>query len=471
VVIHVLLRRMTELQRTQIGLLCALGFTKARVVAHYVYYAIAVAVAGGILGTLLGYWLGMVWTQMYNMFFRFPALRTQFSAAVVLQAFLLNTAMCTVGAAKSAWRVLRIEPAVAIRPQAPAAARSIHEGPLAWLWGRLPLLWRITVRNAARAWHRSFFTLAGVAISVVILVIGTAMADWMDFIINYQFGLVDRSDIHVDFATERHRAAVFEVASAEGVRRAEGILQFGAELRNGVRKKTVLVLGLPAESRLYRVHDTEGRPVRLPPDGLVIPDRLARSLGVTKGATVFVDPYLRDKDERPAVVRAVVDQFVGLSVYTTREFLADLLEESKAVNGALIEAESAALAPLIGRLDDIPGVKAVTATGAILRGFEETTKDLMRLSTVILGLFAGIIAFAVIYNSSTVSIAEQERDLACMCSLGFERGAVYKLPVVIEPDTYAKVVLAVLVFQLVARWACRRRVHRIDIVRRLKTLE
>jgi putative ABC transport system permease protein len=316
------------------------------------------------------------------------------------------------------------------------------------------------------------FTVAGVAVSTVILVIGIAMKDWLDFIVDHQFGRVDRSDIHVDFVVERPRATVHEVAALEGVRRAEGILQFGAELRNGWRKKTVLVLGLPADSRLYRIYDTSGKRVALPTNGLVVPES-------------------------------------GLTVYATREFLTGFLGETGVVNGALVKAEPEVVHALAGTLDDMPGVQAVTTTGAILGGFEETVSEMMLISVLILSLFAGVIAFAVIYNSSAVSIAEQERDLACMCSLGFEREAVaqvatndimplglmgiivglplgilschglarlyetdiYKLPVVIEPDTYATVVALVLVFQFVARWVCRRRVYRIDIVRRLKTLE
>ncbi|MHC5035224.1 MAG: ABC transporter permease, partial [Planctomycetota bacterium] len=277
----------------------------------------------------------------------------------------------------------------------------------------------------------------------------------------------------------------------------------------GWRKKTVLVLGLPADSRLYRIYDTSGKRVALPTDGLVIPERVARALALTKGSSVLVDPYLRDKDEAAAVVRSVVDEYIGLTVYATREFLTGFLGETGVVNGALVRADPRAVPVLAGALDDMPGVQAVTTTGAILGGFEETFSEMMLVSVFILSLFAGVIAFAVIYNSSSVSIAEQERDLACMCSLGFEREAVaqvgtndimplgligiivglplgvlschglarlyetdiYKLPVVIEPDTYATVVALVLVFQFVARWVCRRRVYRIDIVRRLKTLE
>ena len=509
VVIHVLLRRMTELQRTQIGLLCALGFSKLRIVAHYVAYALAVALAGGIPGTVLGLLLARQWVEMYNVFFNFPSLRMRFAAPVVVYAFLLGGGMCVLGAARSAWRILQVQPAVAIRPQSPAAAHVVHLGALSGLYERLPLTWRLTIRNTLREWHRAFFTTAGVAVAVVILLVGFAVTDWMNFIIDFQFGRVDRSDLHVEFVTERSHAAVLDVASQQGVRTAEGVLQFGAELRNGWRKKTVLVMGLPPDSRIYHVYDTNGRLVAMPQDGLVVPRRVAKLLDLSRGSSLIMDPYVKDKHARPAVVRAVVEQYIGLTVYASADYLSAFLKDPGAVNGALVLTEPGRTEGLAAELDDLPGVRSSSETRDILGGFQETVSGLMTLTSVILTLFAGIIAFAVIYNSSAVSIAEQSRDLACMCSLGFERESVaqvgtsdimplgllgtavglplgmlacyglarlyetdlYTMPVIFEPGSVAMVVALVLVFQLVARWVCRRRVLRIDIVRTLKSRE
>ncbi len=331
----------------------------------------------------------------------------------------------------------------------------------------------------------------------------------MNFIIDFQFGRVDRSDLHVEFVTERSHAAVLDVASQQGVRTAEGVLQFGAELRNGWRKKTVLVMGLPPDSRIYHVYDTNGRLVAMPQDGLVVPRRVAKLLDLSRGSSLIMDPYVKDKHARPAVVRAVVEQYIGLTVYASADYLSAFLKDPGAVNGALVLTEPGRTEGLAAELDDLPGVRSSSETRDILGGFQETVSGLMTLTSVILTLFAGIIAFAVIYNSSAVSIAEQSRDLACMCSLGFERESVaqvgtsdimplgllgtavglplgmlacyglarlyetdlYTMPVIFEPGSVAMVVALVLVFQLVARWVCRRRVLRIDIVRTLKSRE
>jgi len=148
-VINVLMRRMTELQRTQIGLLCALGYSKLRVALHYTAYAVAIGALGAAGGLALGYLLASYLTNMYNMFFRFPSLRTQFRPAVLFFSFALSTGMCASGAARSSMRILRLEPALAIRPQAPGSSRSIHRSRLSALWSHVPLLWRITTHRTA----------------------------------------------------------------------------------------------------------------------------------------------------------------------------------------------------------------------------------------------------------------------------------------------------------------------------------
>ena len=508
-VINILIRRMTELQRTQIGLLCALGYSKARIALHYCTYAVAIGVLGAAVGTVIGFWLASAFTEMYNAFFRFPSLEARFRLDVVAAAFGLSAGVCAAGAVRSAWRVLKLQPALAIRPQAPSTGPPVHRSALAGLWAHVPLMWRIAIRTTLRSKGRAAFTIVGVAVSTVILILGMSSSDMFDYIIDYQFGKVDVADTHLDFRIERPLSAVHEVSKVQGVRRAEGIFQFGADVMNDWRKKTVLVMGLPADSRLYIVRDQHGRPVRLPDDGLIIPERLARIMALRRGDNLLLDPYLRDIDERPARVAAVVKQYLGLTVFATRDYLNQVMGQARTVNGALVLAHPGQLAAATDELNDVPAIIAITNTRAVLRGLQETTADMSRVSTGVLTMFAGIIAFAVVYNSASVTIAEQARDLACLRGLGYDSedvasigtnsimplgllGALlglplgnlmwhglarawetdlYRLPVVIRARTYIVAAGLVLVFQLIARWACRRRIYRLDIVRTLKSRE
>ncbi len=509
VVIHIIVHRLVEHQRTQIGLLCALGYGKLRVTMHYISYALIIALAGTLTGVLAGYLLAGRFVVIYNMFFRFPSLRVVFHPKAIVVAFTLSCGMCVIGAVRSAWSVLSIQPAVAIRPAPPAGRRTFHTGRLSSLWQRLPLLWRITLRNAIRARGRSAFCILGVAVSMMMLVVGSTTSDFFEWIINYQFGEVDASQIRVDFADERPEGAALEIAAQPGVARVEGILQIGGELRNGWRTKLVFILGLEPDSRLYRVYDLQGRSIPLPPDGLLMPDRMAKDLDIRCGDELILDPYIGDKDEYPVRVRAIVEQYMGLELYADRRYLAKALGEGPFLNGAILTTDTGTLDSVMDRLDDLPAVSAVSSSGKMLRDFKETVAELINVAVFIQTLASAIIAFAVIYNASAVSIAEQERDLACLCSLGYERDEVariatndtmplglvgvligiplaylaswgiaqafstelYKLPVIVNPLTYARSALLVLCFLLVARAVSRRRVFGINIVQRLKTRE
>ncbi len=509
VVVHVIVHRIVEMQRTQIGLLCALGYSKWQVVRHYAAYALGAGLAGVVPGTLVGLWFAQLLMIEYERWFQFPVLRVHFDPWPVLLAVGLGCGMCILGAVRSSWEVMKLEPAVAIRPQSPQKGRIVHFSAFRFLWERLPLTWRISVRNSLRARARSLFSIFGVAVSMVMLVMATQVTGWFDWIVDYQYRQVDRSDCRVELVAETSPAAALDVAGMPGVRRAEGIFQFGAELRNEWRTKDVAITGFPPDSRLYHVHDMEGRRVRMPPDGLLIPRRLADELNLRPGDVVMMDPYVRDKDERPTRVRGVVEEYLGLNVYADRRYLARTLGVGPTINGLMLQADEGALEPLVSRLSEMPNVSAVTTTRAMLENFVESVADLINVSVFLQTIAAAVIAFAVIYNTASVSISEQERDLACLCSLGYDRGDVariatndimplgligvivgaplaylatlglarafetdvFKLPAIFSPEHYFLAAAQALIFLLISRWVSRRRVHRIDIVRRLKTLE
>lgn len=508
-VIHIVVRRMVDQQRTQIGLICALGYGKLTVLWHYTCYALLIGIAGCIPGVLGGYWLAAKLTVMYNIFFRFPTLRVIFLPEQAVLAFLLSTGMCAIGALWSAWHVLGIQPAVAIRPQAPGKQTAVHKSLADRVLQRLPVTWRMVVRNALRNKARSLLTVVGVSTSTAILLLGLGGEGMFDRIVEHQFHKVDRSDMRVDFVTERPRAALHDVANAPGVLVAEPVLQFGAELSNGHRKKNVLVMGLRANSRLYYVYDKDRRRIPLPTEGLLIPERLSDALELPNGGELMMDPYLKDQDDAPVYVRGQTEEYLGLTVYGRLDYLARIIGDGSAINGALVDAEPGRATEAIAALDDMPAVTAVTSAKTVLAGFQETITDLQSAFNTVLGLFAGVIAFAVIYNAASININEQRRDLACLHSLGYERNDVarvatadimplgivgialglwlgwlailglsrayqtdiYSLPAYVEPAAMFATTAWILAFQFVSRAIVARRAKQIDIIRALKSME
>ena len=508
-IVHVIMGRITQQQRTQIGLLCALGYSKRQIVAHYVGYALLVALLGGALGIAIGQVLAGQMLRLYQAFFRFPSFRSRFYPDLCGTALLLSTVACVAGAVRSAARVARLQPAQAMRPSAPPSGRRILLERIEPLWNALSLEWRATLRNIARARSRTVVTVFGVMTATVILVLGLVATDFFDYMIDFQFNKVDRSDLHVDFAGERAPGALADIRRLDGVRQAEGVLQCGFELRNGWREKTVLVMGLSPHSQLHEVYDASGRRLAIPTDGLLIPDRLARVLDITQGSVVTAAPYVRGKKETTVSVRAVAEQYFGLTAYADRAHLSRLLGEADMINGALVTMDEGKLENVIDKLNDVPGVSGSMSSRRIMEAFIESARAVIAVTTLIIALFAGSIALAVIYNASTINISERERELATLraeglsaeqaarvgtddilllgalgIALGLPLGGLackglarlyetdlYKMPAVVFPRTYVLAVAFVIVFLLVSRYICKKRVAAIDIVRALKTRE
>src|SRR4029434_6878206 len=71
---HLTLSRLVALEREQIGLLKALGYSDATIVLHYVKFVTLVVLTGIVIGSVAGTWLGLWVTALLGDFFHFPFL-------------------------------------------------------------------------------------------------------------------------------------------------------------------------------------------------------------------------------------------------------------------------------------------------------------------------------------------------------------------------------------------------------------
>jgi len=144
-VLHVALTRALALQRTQIASLKALGYSNRTVAWHYVKWALSIAAVAAIVGVAVGAWVGSSIMGLYNEFFRFPTLAYYLSPTLALQAIAGALVIAAAGAYSAVRRAVRVPPAEAMRPEAPARyRRSIVEA--RWRPLRLSFATRMIVR-------------------------------------------------------------------------------------------------------------------------------------------------------------------------------------------------------------------------------------------------------------------------------------------------------------------------------------
>jgi putative ABC transport system permease protein len=93
--VNAVLSRMLALQREQIAILKAFGFTNRAIVAHYLKFACAIVAVGLVLGALGGVALGTKLVTMYELWFRFPNLQFRFDSAALVWAADLIAPCCS----------------------------------------------------------------------------------------------------------------------------------------------------------------------------------------------------------------------------------------------------------------------------------------------------------------------------------------------------------------------------------------
>src|SRR6185312_3470974 len=153
-ILNVALARALSLQRAQIAALKALGYANGELAWHYIKWALAIAGSGALAGVAAGTWLGSSMIGLYNEFFRFPALDFHLSVGVAVLSVIVSLVVAAVGAQSAVRRAVRIPPAEAMRPEAPARYR---RGVVERLWAhvRVTPATRMILRNLERQPMRS----------------------------------------------------------------------------------------------------------------------------------------------------------------------------------------------------------------------------------------------------------------------------------------------------------------------------
>jgi putative ABC transport system permease protein len=509
-ILLVLLNRMVRTERTQIGLMKAYGYSNWQVAWHYLQFALVLSALGCLgafgVGQYFAYWMIQIYVDLYQ----FPLLEARVYPAVLVIAMGIAIASGLLGAAMAAVRAARIHPAESMRPEAPRYAHSVWIERWTALWTRLTFVQKMIVRNISRNAFRAGLNAFGVMVSTGILIVGFFTIDALHYGLHFQFFELQRQDMKVSFQLERDKSTLHDMLRFDHVRRAEPVLEYPFEIRNGWRKKDVVIIGLARGTELQRLVTADGGVVEVGGNGLILEEYLAQQLGLRVGDTAVLKPLMgRVEKEREVVVARIVRQFLGIAAFMDIETLSRLLNEPFIMNAALLRTDQDKQEDVNRELRDVAGIASVNVRVEAYQSVLDTLAQSMKILNVVLVLFAGVIAFSVIYNVTAVSLAERQRELASLRVMGMTASEVgrimyyenfllgllghlagypfgllicrtliraydsdlYRLPFHVENRTFIIVAVLTLSFIGLANLAARHKILSLDLVEVLKERE
>ncbi|MBS0310769.1 MAG: ABC transporter permease, partial [Proteobacteria bacterium] len=123
--LNVVLSRLIALQREQIAILKAFGYSYAAIGMHYVKMVLLMALLGVAAGVALGTWFGQGLSHVYSeTTFRFPYLDYRLQPGTVLIALAVSALAAVSGTLVSVMRAVRLPPAEGMRPEMPTRYRT-----------------------------------------------------------------------------------------------------------------------------------------------------------------------------------------------------------------------------------------------------------------------------------------------------------------------------------------------------------
>lgn len=505
--VNMTLSRLITLEREQIGLLKAIGYSARAVAQHYVEFVILIAAAGILIGFAAGAWLGAGLAQMYARFFSFPYLVFTRDPQLYGLAALITLAAAIGGALYAVRSVLRLPPAVAMAPPTPAAYRERMGGLRRLL--RLRQTGVMVARHLMRWPFRTASSTLGVAMSVAILVASLWSFGSINRMIDITFFRTERHDAQIFFGAPLPQAATFAAAHLPGVMLAEPFRQVSVRISNRAVSKKLSITGRPQSPRLSRVLDPDLTPMPMPEAGLLLSEALADALRVRPGDLVTVEVL---EGRRPTVtlpVSGLSVGYVGLGAAMEIGALNRLMREGAMVSGVSLQIDRSASKAFYAVAKTAPKTELISVTTLTLDRFRQTLAENITVMVTVYMVLAGIIAIGVVYNFSRIALSEQGRELASLRVLGFtnaevsgvlfgELGTVvllaqplgwligtgiasamaaafssdlYRVPFVVQRNVYATASLVVCAAALISALAIRGRINTLDMIEVLKTRE
>ena len=409
----ILLTTMTRIiahQRTQIGILKAVGYTNKSIIFHYVSYGFWLVLAGAILGLILGpLTLPNLFYPSMSATYIMPEWKPAWSMNFIYVAIIMVVMSLLVS--YFAVRSISSEnPADTIRPKAPKISSTGFVEKFGF-WNKLSFNVRWNYRDAKRNKFRALMTIVGVMGCAALLVSAFGMYDGMHDLKEWEYSQINHYDSKLIVNDNATISSIDNIAEeVNGDKLMEGAI----EIESATAKKSGSLLVLN-DTNLVTPTDYDRNEVKIANDEVSISQKMADMLGVGIGDTVKWHIIGSDKWVNTTIDKIHADP-ISQGFIMSSDKLVDL--DLNYTPTSIVTSE---------HVDkNYSDIKAVNSMNDMTSSWDEMTESMMLLVYILI-FFACLLAVVVLYNWGLLSFTEIEREIATLKVLGFKTSALRRL--------------------------------------------
>lgn len=419
------MNRMVEEQRTQIGVLKALGYAPAAIGSKFVIYAGSAALAGALIGYfILAKIIAQCIWQGYNILYNLGDIleyQPVWYLAVISIFIALSTSIGT--AVLTVKYELTDVAANLIRPKAPKGGKRIFLERITPLWSRMKFLSKVSWRNIIRYKKRFVMMIVGIGGCTALVLTGYGIGDSIKGIAELQFENIQVYDMAVSMDDGVTASDIENIRSNEEYVDVSFIKEMAVDATFGDKVKSVNAVTPENHEELMKFlvlrTPEELTPIEYPTgDEAVITQGVAEAIGINAGDVV----RLTDSDMNclEIKIKAVCENHFMNFIYLPENiYVKDMTNVEVPYNSVWINVaeglDSNEAGARIASQDHMLNVSVIESLEERVGGM----LDGMNFIVLVVIVAAGGLAFIVLYNLTNINITERVREIATIKVLGF----------------------------------------------------
>ena len=402
--------RVTASQRTQIGTMKALGFSKATITMHYVSYGFLISAAGCITGAWIGFMTLPPWILgMFKGSYLIPDLK---GAITVLDVVAITIAIivATIVSFLSCRKELKDPPAITLKPPAPKKIR--HSGlEKSRLWLRLDFSTQWNIRDVLRNKLRSLMGIMGVMGCAMLLICGFGCFDSINGLMDKMYGELMTAENKIMLSADADSDYAYDLNTKyKGQLIQETSVEFVSDTAKKSGSATIIDKG-----NYIHIQNYDLKPIKLTRNGIAITNKMATLLNVKEGDHIRWHLVGDDKWQNTRIAQIYRDPSVqGITMYRSvfedmeYTFRPTAILTNKTVDKSLTDD------------DEVSSILNITDMKS---SFVEMM-EMMNAMVYIMVLAAVLLGVVVLYNLGVLSFVEKTREVATLKVLGFRSSKI-----------------------------------------------
>lgn len=423
--LYVVINRLVQSERRQIGILKAFGLTNFEIGSHYLKLTLLISLCGSLFGSLLGLVLVRNMLSSYHDFYNFPFLLFDLNIAKLIGGILVSVVSASLGGFIVIRKISKLLPVESMSPSPPPNyartgrfGKNILEG--------IDQQSRMVLRRVTRFPRRILGAVIAIACGMALNVSMLGVFAGFEKTMVMSFFVSDRSDATITFVKELEKTTVVnDLLSYSEIQQVEGARTLPVIFSHGLHSYEATLYGMDTSTSLNRLVDKIGNQIEMPKRGVIIGKVLAEKLSVDVGDIVNVVVRTGSRSSFQIPITQIVNTHFGVPAYMDLNTLNNTLHEPDIISNVYVSLDpkqnNNIYNKLIGESHLISGISVKSEA-------RESFQNLMNSGTGKTRYMMAIIAFAitcgVTYSLARIALAESERDLASLRVLGFTRGEV-----------------------------------------------